>query len=322
MENLSKVLRLLISFWCLASGTLLWAAPPDTVKRPEKALATAGPFLRVQSDARHQPIALQTATVRFVPASGEGELTVDLVGVVHIADRAYYRHLNQQLEQYDVVLYELVAPPGARLPRPGQRTGNNPLAMLHQLAKLVLDLESQMEQIDYTGKNFVHADLSPQLMAEAIRNRGDDGVTLFLSIVADLLRQHNLQERQKQENPLPELPEMDLLGLLLDADGPGQLKRLLAHQLVDFATPAGALGATLNTILITDRNQAALKVFQTELAKGKKRIAVFYGAAHMPDFEKRLREDFGLKRQSEQWLTAWDLRPKRNIQGLFRFLDR
>jgi hypothetical protein len=50
-----------------------------------------------------------------------------------------------------------------------------------------------------------------------------------------------------------------------------------------------------------------MKVFQKELAKGKKKIAIFYGAGHMPDFEKRLRLDFGMEKKSVQWLEAWDL---------------
>jgi hypothetical protein len=95
---------------------------------------------------------------------------------------------------------------------------------------------------------------------------------------------------------------------------------MLAQQLETTGT-SGGLGPTLNTILVSDRNQAALKVFQKELAKGRKKIGIFYGAAHMPDFEQRLREEFGLRRQSEQWLTAWDLRGQRSDLGdLFKRL--
>jgi hypothetical protein len=82
------------------------------------------------------------------------------------------------------------------------------------------------------------------------------------------------------------------------------------------------LGNTLHRILVVDRNKAALRVFQTELAKGKKRIAIFYGAAHMEDFEQRLTSQFGLKRQRDEWLTAWDLRGGRSgIERLFRLLE-
>jgi hypothetical protein len=61
-------------------------------------------------------------------------------------------------------------------------------------------------------------------------------------------------------------------------------------------------------MLVQDRNAAAMKVFQKELAKGRKKIAIFYGAAHMPDFQRRLTSDFALKPSETTWLTAWDLR--------------
>jgi len=45
--------------------------------------------------------------------------------------------------------------------------------------------------------------------------------------------------------------------------------------------------------------------------EGKKSVAVFYGAGHLPDMEKRLAADFGLKREGEKWLTAWSLEKKK-----------
>ena len=38
------------------------------------------------------------------------------------------------------------------------------------------------------------------------------------------------------------------------------------------------------------------------------KIAIFYGAGHMPDIEKRLIADFGMKHDGERWLEAWNLR--------------
>jgi hypothetical protein len=95
---------------------------------------------------------------------------------------------------------------------------------------------------------------------------------------------------------------------------------MMAQQLAEADGPG--LGQTVNTILITDRNGAAMKVFQKELAKGRKKVAIFYGAAHMPDFEKRLREDFGLKPDSVTWLKAWDLQqqPKLGVEDLLKLL--
>ncbi len=306
-----KLSCFVVSVAFLTAGRTL-ADPPGADKPPDARKAPASKFIRIQRNDQKEPTALETATVRYVPTAGDGKLVVDLVGVVHVGDRAYYEKLNKQLDQYDVVLYELVAPQGTRIPKGGRGKTDNPIALIQKLMKTVLRLDSQTDLIDYTRKNFVHADLSPDEMAEAIRKRGDDGLTLFLSIAADLLRQQNLQEmkRPKGGPPAKEL-DIDPLELLLDPNGAVKLKRLLAEQMEKLGGDAG-LGGTIHTILVTDRNQAALKVFQKELAKGKKKIAIFYGAAHMPDFEKRLREDFGLKRASEQWLTAWDLQTKRN----------
>ena len=56
-----------------------------------------------------------------------------------------------------------------------------------------------------------------------------------------------------------------------------------------------------------------MKVFQREIAGGRKKIAIFYGAAHMPDFAERLQGEFGLMRSDTRWLTAWDLTAGANV---------
>jgi hypothetical protein len=305
-HSLAAVGLLLLAYWAPASS-----AEPATAAPPKaEAKKPATPkYLRIRRNDKGEPIALETAVVRFVPAAG-GELTVDLIGAVHVGDATYYKQLNRQMEQYDVLLYELVAEPGTRIPK-GGRKDDSAFTVIHKIMKFVLDLESQTEKIDYTKKNFVHADLSPKQMAEAIKERGDDGITIALGVAADMLRQQNLQAQQEakkdgKKDAKSAEPDLDITSIL-DADGAARLKRVMAEQ---FERAEEGLGPTLNNILIADRNKACLKVFQQELAKGKKKIGIFYGAAHMPDFEKRLKEEFGLKRQNEQWLEAWDLEAK------------
>src|SRR5262249_11256748 len=147
-----------VGILCLASCAALLAESPAVAEADAQKPAPSL-FIRVQRDAKGQPVALQTAVVRYT--SGQGDLVVDLISAVHVGDRAYYEKLNEQMEQYDVLLYELVAPSGTRIPRGGKPLRDNPLALLQQMGKLVLGLESQTEQIDYTKTNFVHADLSP-----------------------------------------------------------------------------------------------------------------------------------------------------------------
>ena len=66
------------------------------------------------------------------------------------------------------------------------------------------------------------------------------------------------------------------------------------------------LGQKLNQLIVQDRNEAAMEVLRDELDKGSLRIAIFYGAAHMPDFEQRL-DQMEFQPAGHSWVTAWDL---------------
>jgi hypothetical protein len=87
-----------------------------------------------------------------------------------------------------------------------------------------------------------------------------------------------------------------------------KLRRIMAEQFTDMEALTAAFGGEEGSTLITDRNAAALRVLKDQLGRGRRRIAIFYGAAHMEDFDRRLREDFGLQPRETVWLEAWDLR--------------
>ena len=170
----------------------------------------------------------------------------------------------------------------------------------------MLGLESQLERIDYTKPHLVRADMTPKQMADKMKERGDTAISLALSTLADVMRQQNLAARQPlaaeaATSSLEEIGLADMLG------NPLKMKQVLAAQFAQSGSLDQALGGPLNQLLVLDRNAAALKVLQKQLAAGKKRIGIFYGAAHLPDLEKHLIEDFGMTRGSQQWLTAWDL---------------
>jgi hypothetical protein len=44
------------------------------------------------------------------------------------------------------------------------------------------------------------------------------------------------------------------------------------------------------------------------MKKGHDRLAIFYGAGHLPDMASRLREEFQMSPVKTEWLTAWDMR--------------
>ena len=255
-------------------------------------------FIRIQRNENRDPVALQTAIAKYVPAGGEKGAEIDLVAVVHIGEQAYYERLNKEFEKYDAVLYELVAPEGNKPPKGGEMKSDNPLAMLQQGMTFFLGLEHQLEVVDYRKSNFIHADLSPEGMKKAMKERGDDKMTIILGVIADLLRKRNLDA----DKPEPQAPDISLTDLL----NPKKFKRIMAQQFEDAGGDV-SLGGTINRLLVEDRNKACIKVLQQQLTAGKKKIAIFYGAAHMPDFDKRLKEDFGMKRTESEWITAWNL---------------
>ena len=255
-------------------------------------------FIRIQRNENRDPVALQTAIAKYVPAGGEKGAEIDLVAVVHIGEQAYYERLNKEFEKYDAVLYELVAPEGNKPPKGGEMKSDNPLAMLQQGMTFFLGLEHQLEVVDYRKSNFIHADLSPEGMKKAMKERGDDEMTIILGVIADLLRKRNLDA----DKPEPQAPDISLTDLL----NPKKFKRIMAQQFEDAGGDV-SLGGTINRLLVEDRNKACIKVLQQQLTAGKKKIAIFYGAAHMPDFDKRLKEDFGMKRTESEWITAWNL---------------
>ena len=103
---------------------------------------------------------------------------------------------------------------------------------------------------------------------------------------------------------------MELIAALFAPDRPRRLKIVLAKQLSEMESLMVSFGGEDGSVIITDRNKKALEVLKQQLAKGKKKVGIFYGAGHLNDMDKRLRQDFGLKPTTITWLTAWDLAPK------------
>ncbi len=255
--------------------------------------------LRLVKDEFGNTLALQTSTIHYQRA--KDPRTVDLISAIHIGDLDYYRGLQHQFEGYDALLFELVKTEDTPLPEGSPSQSLDPLSMLMTMGLDAIELESQTDHIDYRKKNFVHADLSPAQMWEAIEARGDNAFTLGLSMMADMLRQQNMQTRTPARSPAP----LDLMSILFDPDGTKKLKAILAEEMLSSA--ADTFGKTLNSIVIEDRNLACMNVLGKQWKAGKKRCGIFYGAAHMEDFDRRLQAQ-GFVPTKVTWITAWDLR--------------
>lgn len=284
------------------------AKPVEAKKKPADIKAVEPlKFIRVVRDSHDRPIALETAVGHYVSTAAGKPFSVDLIGCIHVADKKYYDALNEHFTRYGAVLFELVMPEGASLEGLGRRESNHPIARVQQSLPKILDLEYQLKLIDYTAKNFVHADLSPDEMAKAIKSRGDSGGSVFIKVFFDILKESNKQAEAREKRG--DFAEFQLLAALFDSNRPLALKRLMADQM-ELVESGTGLGATLDTILVQDRNGAAMRVLANQIKKGTQKIAIFYGAAHMPDFDRRLTQELKLKREAMNWDRAWDLSGK------------
>jgi hypothetical protein len=280
--------------------------------------AAAGParsegFARITRDAQGRPLALETSITRYTSARG---YTVDLVSVLHIGEGAYYRQLNKDLKAYDAVLYEMVVPenPQARQQRaegtgPGPEalgdSGGSLLSALQIRLADLLGLEFQLARLQYRAPNFVHADLTVQEFQSSMRRQGESVEGILMKLL-----QASFENSSTLDDP--DLEDLDLLRLL--AQGPTQkeryaLRRALASGVGQMDRLMMEMSGPRGSTLITVRNQKVLSVLEEQLRQGKKRLAILYGAGHMPDLERRLFRDLKLQRGQRRWLVAWNLQP-------------
>jgi hypothetical protein len=257
-------------------------------------------FLRVLRDGKGTPTSMQTAIARYVGTDGKYKgVTVDLIGAVHIGEPGYYEKLNQRFTQYEAMLYELVAPKGTKIPKGGRERSSHPLGMMQHGMSDALGLVHQMNYVDYTKKNFVHADMTPDEFSESMKKLNESWVSMAFKAIGQGIAQ--------QSNNPNSHPELEMLAALFGKDPETGMKRALARQFEDMEGALDVFGGKEGSTIIHERNKKALEVLRKQLAKGKTNVAIFYGAAHLPDMHAHLLADFGLKATTTEWLTAWDM---------------
>ena len=292
-----KKSRLFLLAACLFP--ILRAEPETAAAPPEE----AAQFIRVEEDAGTTE--LQTAVVKFT----KGDAEVELVGAIHIGDREYYQGLNRRFEGYEAVLYEGIgggrpaAPAAPADEKPGDLARQVPegkpkanLSGLHgayDAAARWLDLSYQMKEIDYRKANFVHADLSLEEFAALQAERKENILGFMLK-----------SGLQAGKNPPKEPSSFKLLASIIRKEKNG-LKRELVHTMS--AGDDQVAGLAGDNVIIGDRNAKCLEVLDAEVAAGKKKLCIFYGAAHFPDMEKRLLEQ-GWSKTGTEWVTAWEIK--------------
>lgn len=263
------------------------ALPAHSATQP-----AATKFLRFVEDGSGSE--LQAAEVTYRNADG---VSVRLVSAVHIGEESYYQSIAKRFEKDDAVLYEMVKPRGMPAPRPGQHS-DHAVSQLQRFLKDKLNLAYQLDAIDYTRPNFVHADLDAETFQQLQSDRNESMASLMLQSMATALA-----------NPPPDAggdSTTQLLTVLAQPDPERQMKLILAQQFDNIEAAAMGLDGPNGSVILSERNKAAIGVLNETIAKGKKQIAIFYGAAHMADLARRIGQ-LGFKPVSTNWYMAWDV---------------
>lgn len=255
-------------------------------------------FIRVQEDETHTR--LQTSITTYQ----KEDTTVTLIGAIHIADQGYFEALNKEFTKYPVLLFELIGGEEAAAtldgkPKEDEEPDGRPaegLRGLYGSFANTMQLVEQIEYIDYTRENFVHADLT---MAEYLKlTEGKDDDLLAFAL------QSSVKTSEISGKPFGGLDMGLVMRAILSGDGTGL--KLQYMTMMDQGDESAA-AITGQNLIITDRNDKCFQVLAEQRKTGAGKIGIFYGAAHFPDMERRLLAD-GFVRKEHRWLTAWDVK--------------
>ncbi|MCE9518715.1 MAG: hypothetical protein K8R87_04015, partial [Verrucomicrobia bacterium] len=280
------------SLFAFGAGTL-GAELPEGV-------AGDGKFTRYEEDESGSR--LQTGIGSYRNKDG---VIVDLIGAIHIADKVYYDKLNRRFTRYDAMLYEMVgesyqrrmqwksahkrgeatetlAPDDSELiaEEMKEKAAGGNLAWLHPLYETMektLGLTGQMNGIDYSRENFVHADMTLRAFTAMQQEKNESFLTLWWkSIVAQTLH----------PEAAPEQPGLlKIMESLCRQDGSTGLRRIAARTFGSMEGALSGLESDGGTVILTERNKVALNVLDQQIKLGKRNLAIFYGAAHLADMD-------------------------------------
>jgi hypothetical protein len=270
-------------------------------------------------------VQLQIALRKFIPAEKAGPV-IWLAGVMHVGEPEYYHALQRFLDAQTVVLYEGVNPEAHphhvhdataaasndAMPAAPPTGTNAGYSMQSELARC-LGLVFQLEAIDYDRTNFLNSDLSilqlQRIMAEGRPPGGpgqEGGTNVSFEVLLQIMDGSSF------------LGSLFKIGMQLVASSP-ELQGVAKLTLIE---AAGRLKGDLSDVqglppdwkrlvqvLIRARNQHLLGDLNAELKKisPSGSIAVFYGAGHMDDLEKRVTGELHYRPADEVWLCAFSV---------------
>ncbi|MFM7261162.1 MAG: hypothetical protein ACKO3W_11215 [bacterium] len=170
-----------------------------------------------------------------------------------------------------------------------------------------LGVSLQVRSIDYDRPGWEPADLPMEELLDRLWKRGERSATL---------------EMLSNDSGFQQGVVRFLLSMVSQSPG---FKKLVIQALGQGGRQAErGLGDVDSRIIIDERNDAVIDALRTLLKREHPpaSVAIFYGAAHMRDFEQTLREEFGLipaeiRWDRAMWVDEWSA--KRVEEQLARF---
>ncbi len=178
------------------------------------------------------------------------------------------------------------------------------------LAK-ALGLAFQLDAMDYDQPSFRSSDLAMDQVQRALDAEGAD-----LEVIETLAGTSLLGDVATLMLRLIQVADVFLDGAIADT-----VKVVLIEMMGDpemMEMSLDQMGPGLNKVIVGDRNQKVVDDVKVILEREPtvKSIAIFYGAAHMPDLARRLSEQLGYEASGEvAWHTAFEVDMKRSAAG-------
>ena len=281
--------------------------PPPAVAKSElpKILSHVGQGTTYSRSVQTEPdtYIFQTGYRVFKPASGEGP-EVELLGAIHVGERAYYQQLQKHMDAAECVLYEGVKDETKTYKKltPEEKAKEAAGTAYQKFANLT-GRSYQKLNIDYERKQSENCDMTIQQMraildAEvALGGQGAVDATRAIkkfSFIIKLMRGDSTLFNLAIWVQRMSYNKADL-----------RLKEVL-HACEDKQLADPLLNSRLYKLLVEDRNDHVIKELSHRLKTHSKvkKFLVIYGAAHLPGMEKSLLELGYVPSGPIKWLEA------------------
>lgn len=151
----------------------------------------------------------------------------------------------------------------------------------------------QVRSINYDRGTWIPADLPLEELLDRLWKRGERSATIEMLSNQDGLAQGLVRFLLSIVSKSPEFKKMVIESLGGAGEAAGR-------------KGGAGMGSVDQRIILDERNEAVVEQLRALLARpgAPKSVAIFYGAAHMGDFDGTLRREFGLEPSEEHWFRA------------------